>query len=88
MAGLEAFIVHMRHELRNPVNAIVGYSQLLLEEADGEALSESARRTWPRSRPRVSSSRGSSARSSTRSARPTPTSPSMRCGCGMRCARR
>ena len=44
MAGLEAFVVHMRHELRNPVNAILGYSQLLLDEADGEALSASGRR--------------------------------------------
>ena len=46
MTGLKAFIVHMRHELRNPVNAILGYSQLLLDETDGEALSASGRRTW------------------------------------------
>jgi DNA-binding response OmpR family regulator len=44
MAALDAFIVHMRHELRNPVNAIVGYSQLLLEEEHGEDLSEAGRR--------------------------------------------
>jgi DNA-binding response OmpR family regulator len=43
MADLEAFVVHMRHELRNPVNAILGYSQLLLDEA-GDSLGESARR--------------------------------------------
>jgi len=44
MAGLDAFVVHLRHELRNPVNAIVGYSQLLIEEAGGGPLSESGRR--------------------------------------------
>jgi DNA-binding response OmpR family regulator len=44
MAGLDAFVLHMRHELRNPVNAILGYSQLLLEEADGGGLSEASRR--------------------------------------------
>jgi DNA-binding response OmpR family regulator len=43
MPALDAFVVHLRHELRNPVNAIVGYSQLLLEEARGEAISEAAR---------------------------------------------
>ena len=32
MSDIDAFVVHMRHELRTPVNAIVGYSQLLLEE--------------------------------------------------------
>ena len=29
MAEIDAFVVHMRHELRTPINAIVGYSQLL-----------------------------------------------------------
>ncbi len=32
MSVIEAFVVDMRHELRTPVNAILGYSQLLLEE--------------------------------------------------------
>src|SRR6476469_3526185 len=43
MHDLAAFLLQMRHELRNPVNAILGYSQLLLEEADGDALSPRAR---------------------------------------------
>lgn len=29
-----AFLAHMRHELRTPVNAIIGYSELLLEIAE------------------------------------------------------
>jgi class 3 adenylate cyclase/CheY-like chemotaxis protein len=29
-----AFLAHMRHELRTPVNAILGYSEMLLEDAD------------------------------------------------------
>jgi adenylate cyclase len=29
-----AFRAHMRHELRTPINAIIGYSELLLEEAE------------------------------------------------------
>jgi DNA-binding response OmpR family regulator len=44
MSAIDAFVVHMRHELRTPVNAILGYSQLLLEEDDGAALNESERR--------------------------------------------
>ena len=28
-----AFLAHMRHELRTPVNAIIGYSEMLLEDA-------------------------------------------------------
>jgi signal transduction histidine kinase len=28
-----AFWAHMRHELRTPINAIVGYSEMLLEDA-------------------------------------------------------
>ncbi len=43
MLAPAAFLVQMRHELRNPVNAILGYSQLLLEESDDDALRPSAR---------------------------------------------
>ena len=32
MSSIEAFVTHIRHELRTPVNAILGYGQLLLEE--------------------------------------------------------
>ena len=42
MSLIEAFVVHMRHELRTPVNAILGYGQLLLEE-HGDSLSVEAR---------------------------------------------
>src|SRR5262245_9863808 len=42
MSMIEAFVVDMRHELRTPVNAILGYSELLLEEQGG-ALSAEAR---------------------------------------------
>ena len=38
---IESFVVDMRHELRTPVNAILGYSELLLEE-HGSALSAEA----------------------------------------------
>ena len=31
MSVIEAFVIEMQHELRTPVNAILGYSQLLLE---------------------------------------------------------
>ena len=37
MSSIEAFVGHIRHELRTPVNAILGYGQLLLEE-DGASL--------------------------------------------------
>ena len=30
----KAFLAHMRHELRTPINAILGYSELLLEEVE------------------------------------------------------
>jgi len=42
MSMSERFIVDMRHELRTPVNAIIGYGQLLLEE-HGAALTAEAR---------------------------------------------
>jgi len=32
-----AFLAHMRHELRTPVNAIIGYSEMLLEDAEDGA---------------------------------------------------
>src|SRR5262245_58422714 len=48
MADTDAFVVHMRHELRTPINAIVGYSQLLLEEEDGASLSADERRDLER----------------------------------------
>ena len=38
----EAFVAQMRHELRTPVNAILGYGQLLLEE-HGDTLTAEAR---------------------------------------------
>lgn len=31
---LEAFGTHVRHELRNPANAVIGYSEMLLEELE------------------------------------------------------
>lgn len=30
-----AFLAHLRHELRTPVNAILGYGEMLLEDAEG-----------------------------------------------------
>src|SRR5688572_3260907 len=39
MSDLDAFAAHLRHELRTPINAILGYSQLLLEEEDGSRFS-------------------------------------------------
>jgi sigma-B regulation protein RsbU (phosphoserine phosphatase) len=32
-----ALLAHLRHELRTPINAIIGYSEMLLEELDSEA---------------------------------------------------
>ena len=34
----EAFFTHMRHELRTPINAIIGYSEMLLEDLEEGAL--------------------------------------------------
>lgn len=31
-----ALLAHLRHELRTPINAIIGYSEMLLEELDSE----------------------------------------------------
>ena len=42
MSVIETFLVDMQHELRTPVNAILGYGQLLLEE-HGDTLSVEAR---------------------------------------------
>ena len=43
MSSIEAFVVHIRHELRTPVNAILGYSELLLEEHGGALTVEERR---------------------------------------------
>lgn len=43
MSNAEAVAAHLRHELRTPINAILGYSQLLLEEADEAGFSETER---------------------------------------------
>ena len=43
MGDVAAFVAHMRHDLRSPINAILGYSQLLLEEADQSSLSAAER---------------------------------------------
>jgi CheY-like chemotaxis protein len=40
MSAIEAFLVEMRHELRTPVNAILGYSELLLEEHGGSLTAD------------------------------------------------
>ncbi len=34
-AGLTEFGAQMRHELRTPVNAVIGYSEMILEDAEG-----------------------------------------------------
>src|SRR5512132_533227 len=39
MGDVAAFVARMRHDLRSPLNAILGYSQLLLEEGDQSSLS-------------------------------------------------
>src|SRR4030095_7088894 len=43
MGDVAAFVAHMRHDLRSPINAILGYSQLLLEEGDQSSLSVTER---------------------------------------------
>jgi CheY-like chemotaxis protein len=43
MSNAESVAAHLRHELRTPINAILGYSQLLLEEADEAGFSETER---------------------------------------------
>jgi DNA-binding response OmpR family regulator len=43
MSNAEAIAAHLRHELRTPINAILGYSQLLLDEADEAGFSETER---------------------------------------------
>ena len=40
MSVIETFVIEMQHELRTPVNAILGYSQLLLEEHDDSLTAE------------------------------------------------
>ena len=48
MSEVDAFVVHIRQELRTPINAILGYSQLLLEEAGESAFDGSERRDLER----------------------------------------
>jgi len=43
MGDVAAFVAHMRHDLRSPINAILGYSQLLLEEGDQSSLTVAER---------------------------------------------
>ena len=43
MADVDAFVAQIRYELRSPINAILGYSQLLLEEGESSSLSVAER---------------------------------------------
>src|ERR1041384_3977810 len=43
MGDVDAFVAQIRHELRVPINAILGYSQLLLEEAGPLSLTVAER---------------------------------------------
>jgi CheY-like chemotaxis protein len=47
VSDIDAFIAQMRHDMRTPVNAIIGYAQLLLEEHE-DALNTEARRDLER----------------------------------------
>jgi adenylate cyclase len=47
VSTIDAFVAQMRHDLRTPVNAILGYGQLLLEEHD-DALDPETRRDLER----------------------------------------
>jgi DNA-binding response OmpR family regulator len=43
MGDVDAFFAQLRHELRPPINAILGYSQLLLEEGEPSLLNDAQR---------------------------------------------
>jgi DNA-binding response OmpR family regulator len=43
MGDIDAFVAQIRYELRSPINAILGYSQLLLEEGELSPLSVAER---------------------------------------------